>query len=235
MLFDLRGKGRRRTVRVIYASLAILMGGGLVFLGVGSDVSGGLLNAFDSNSESVDSTFADRVEKLEKRVAANPRDAAAWADLARARFQEASVGENYDQATSSYTEEGQAKLAQVEAAWDNYLGLDPAKPNADVANVMVQAFGPGGLNKLEKAVGAMEIVVDQRRPETAGLYSQLAQLAYLAGQSRKGDLSSKKAIELAPKDQKNQVKSQLETFKNQAIAQSLQDAQTNPTQTPAVP
>ena len=34
MLFDLRGKGRRRTVQVIYVSLAILMGGGLVLFGI---------------------------------------------------------------------------------------------------------------------------------------------------------------------------------------------------------
>ena len=36
----------------------------------------------------------------------------------------------------------------------------------------------------------MEIVVDTRKPPTAALYGQLAQLAYLAGQTRKGDLSS---------------------------------------------
>ena len=34
MLFDLRGRGRRRTVQVIYLSLAILMGGGLVLFGI---------------------------------------------------------------------------------------------------------------------------------------------------------------------------------------------------------
>ena len=32
MLFDLRGRGRRRTVRVIYTGLAVLMGVGLVLL-----------------------------------------------------------------------------------------------------------------------------------------------------------------------------------------------------------
>jgi hypothetical protein len=227
MLFDLRGKGRRRTVRVIYLSLALLMGGGLVFFGVGGNVSGGLLNAFDSGGGSVSNTFEKRVKRYEERVRKNPRDAAAWAELARARFQETSTGENYDQATSSFTEKGLAKLRQVEAAWDRYVALDPPKPNDDVANLMVQAFGPSGLNDLDKAVGAMEIVVE-RRPPAAALYGQLAQLAYLAGQTRKGDLSAKKAVELAPKDQKQQLKQTLESVKTQAAGKAAQGGQTTP-------
>ena len=45
MLFDLRGRGRRRTVQSIYLGLAILMGGGLVLFGIGGTSSGGLLDA----------------------------------------------------------------------------------------------------------------------------------------------------------------------------------------------
>ena len=45
MLFDLRGRGRRRTVQAVYLTLAILLGGGLVLFGVGGNVSGGLLDA----------------------------------------------------------------------------------------------------------------------------------------------------------------------------------------------
>src|ERR671933_179866 len=40
MLFDLKGK-RRRTVQATYLTLAVLMGAGLVFFGIGSSVSGG--------------------------------------------------------------------------------------------------------------------------------------------------------------------------------------------------
>ena len=47
MLFDLRSRGRRRTVQVVYLGLALLMGGGLVLFGVGTGSgNGGLLNAF---------------------------------------------------------------------------------------------------------------------------------------------------------------------------------------------
>ena len=36
MLFDLRSRGRRRTVQAVYLGLALLMGGGLVLFGVGA-------------------------------------------------------------------------------------------------------------------------------------------------------------------------------------------------------
>jgi hypothetical protein len=50
MLFDLRGSGRRTTVKVVYVTLAILMGGGLVFFGIGGDVNGGLFDAISGSS-----------------------------------------------------------------------------------------------------------------------------------------------------------------------------------------
>ena len=47
MLFDLRSRGRRRTVQAVYLGLAVLIGGGLVLFGVGAGNGlGGLLNAF---------------------------------------------------------------------------------------------------------------------------------------------------------------------------------------------
>jgi hypothetical protein len=225
MLFDLRGAGRRRTVQAIYLGLAILMGGGLVLFGVGGNVGGGLLDAVKGNGSGggTNNTFEKRVERLEKRVRVNPSDANAWVELARARYQETSTGENYDQSTSSFTQKGIQKLRGVETAWDRYLALDPKKPDADVANLMVQAFGPNGLNKPDKAVGAMEIVVDARPPSYA-LYAQLAQLAYLANQTRKGDLSAKKAVSLAPKDQREQLKQQLDEIKTQAATAGIQQS-----------
>jgi hypothetical protein len=46
MLFDLRGRHRRRAVKVLYVGLALLIGGGLILFGVGAGTGGGgLLNA----------------------------------------------------------------------------------------------------------------------------------------------------------------------------------------------
>ena len=217
MLFDLRGRGRRRTIQVIYATLALLMGGGLVFFGIGGNTSGGLFDAFQSNSGvSADETLTKRLDQLEERTATNPRDAAAWAELARVRVQTAGSGENYNQATQTFTDEGKAELRSAAAAWQRYLALDPPKPDANVANQMVRAYGPDGLANYPEAVRAMEIVIEARGDQaTPALYAQLAILAHGAKQERKSTLAQAKAVELAPKADREQVKSQIELAKNQ--------------------
>jgi hypothetical protein len=231
MLFDLRGAGRRRTVQAIYLGLAILMGGGLVLFGVGGNVGGGLLDAVKGNGSGGSSnTFEKRVQQLEKRTRLNPKDSAAWLALTRARYSETTTGDNYDQATSAFTPKGLQALRTVEQSWDSYLALNPKKPDANVANLMVQAFGPSGLNEPAKAVSAMEIVVDARKPSYA-LYAQLAQLAYAAGQTRKGDLSVAKSLALAPKDQRDQLKQQLDQIKAQSAAAAAQGATSGPAPT----
>ena len=217
MLFDLRGRGRRRTIQVIYATLALLMGGGLVFFGIGGNTSGGLFDAFQSNSGvSADETLTKRLDQLEKRTAANPRDAVAWAELTRVRVQTASTGENYNQATQTFTDKGKAELLRAASAWQRYLALDPPKPDANVANQMVRAYGPDGLADYPEAVRAMELVIEGRGDQaTPALYAQLAILAHGAKQERKSTLAQAKAVELAPKADREQVKSQIELAKNQ--------------------
>src|ERR671927_18669 len=119
ILFDLRGRGRRRTVQAIYLSLAILMGGGLVLFGIGGATSGGLVDAIQGNSGSTNAndTFQKRVDSVEKQTQANPQNSRAWAQLAGLRFQLATTGENYDQATGTYTTKGKEQLRQAAAAW----------------------------------------------------------------------------------------------------------------------
>ena len=215
MLFDLRGRGRRRTIQVIYASLALLMGGGLVFFGIGGNTSGGLFDAFQGGSStSADETLQKRLDSLEARAQRNPRDDGAWVQLARTRFAIATTGENYNQTTQAYTDKGKAQLRRASAAWQRYLALDPKTPDASVANQMVLAYGPSGLAQYAQAVQAMEIVIDQRDP-TSALYAQLAILAHGAKQTRKSDLARDKAVELAPKSQRAQVKTQIESAKGQ--------------------
>jgi hypothetical protein len=224
MLFDLRSRGRKNTVRIIYTTLALLMGGGLVLFGIGGATSGGLLDAFKGNSTSTSDIFKKRVTAAERQVRVKPQDPAAWANLARVRYQQAGTGDGYDQATSQFTKSGLKELQGVENAWTKYLSLDPKHPDDSTALLMVQALGPGGLNHYDQAVRAMEIVIQQRKP-SSGTYGQYAELAYLAGQDRKGDLAAKKAVSLAPKAQRAQVKTALDQAKTQAAQQAAQQAQ----------
>lgn len=227
MLFDLRGRGRRRTVQVIYLSLAVLMGGGLVLLGIGGNQSGGgLLDAFTNGGGSADTgIFGDRREAAEKRVQANRQDAAAWAALARARYQEASAGGGVDANTGVFTEEGKAQLRQADRAWKEHLKLDPPRVDPNVAVIMAQVYGPAGLNRADDAVSAQEVVAEDR--EDVGSYLQLAGYAYAANQTRKGDLAGDKAVELATDDQREQIKAQVQSLKSQAAQAAVQGAQEN--------
>ena len=228
MLFDLRARGRRRTVQVIYATLAVLMAGGLVFFGVGGSVGGGLFDALNSNGgSSTSDIFSKRAQSLQRQVRAHPRDAHLWAELTRARYQDATSGNGTDATTGAFTDSGRKKLAAAARAWDRYLALNPRKPDDTVAILMVGALGPAGLNRLSDATAAMEIVIGAR-PPSSGLYAQYAELAYIAGQTRKGDLASAKAVSLAPKDQRETIKSTLAAAKTQAAGQTS----TTPTTTP---
>jgi hypothetical protein len=215
MLFDLRGAGRRRTVKVVYITLAFLMGGGLVLFGIGGDVSGGLVDAITERGGGGDDG-SDRFRKQEaaalKRTKANPQDAPAWAALARARFQLAGIGENFDPAKGTFTKGGTAKLTAAGEAWERYLALEPKKPDDRVASLMVQAFG--ALNEPAKAAQAQEVITEAR--PTAATFTQLAVFAYQAGQTRKGDLAKDKALELTEPDMREALKGQLEQAKQSA-------------------
>jgi tetratricopeptide (TPR) repeat protein len=224
MLFDLRGRGRRRTVQVIYLSLAILMGGGLVLFGIGGNTSGGLFDAINGGGgggdggSSVDKVAQQRIDTYNKRLTANPRDEASWLGMATVRFQAANTGENYNATQQAYTAKGLQQLREADRAWTRYLALNPTKPDPKTANLMVQAYGQGGLKQYPKAVSALEIVMDNR-DASAGLYAQLAVLAAGANQTRKSELAEQKAIDLAPKAQRKQLKSDIDLAKSQVNVQ----------------
>ena len=230
MLFDLRGRGRRRTVQAIYLSLALLMGGGLVLFGIGSDTgAGGLFDAFSgentgggSATEAVD----NRIDNQLAKTRANPQDEAAWANLAIARFQRAGIdGITQD---GTYTDDGKRRLSLAAQAWERHLALEPKQPSVRAANLMVQAYGANGLNQLKKAVQAKQIVTDAEDPPSSNLYAQLAVLAYQAGDNRTGDLAAVRAVDLAPADDRKQLRTTLSTLKRQAAADAAQQAATTP-------
>jgi predicted Zn-dependent protease len=232
MLFDLRGRGRRRTVQGIYLMLAVLMGGGLVLFGIGGATSGGLVDAITGNnsgSGTSSSTYEKRIETAQKTTVAQPTNTKAWADLARNEYLLAGSGDNFDQDTSVYTSSGKVQLRKADTAWQHYLTLigDSGKVDSTLANLMLQAYSAAGLNNPAKAVTAIEYVLDAQ-PESAGLYSQLALYAWQANQDRKGDLAAAKAESLTAKDQRATLKSTLEAQKA-----SIESAASGTTSTPA--
>lgn len=229
MLFDLRGRGRRRTVQVVYLSLAILLGGGLVLFGIGGDVQGGLFDAFSQNDGDANEQFEDRRDDAQKRTETNPNNPAFWGELATAEFQLATSSDGFNDQTGEFSGDAREHLVAAKAAWDRHVKLAGDKVNGDVAATMRTALA--SLNDDAGAVRAQEAYIDSLGDTAgAGDFGTLAQLAYTAGQDRKGDLAAERAVELSPKDERKDVEKQLQRVKTEI---ALQSAQTSTTPAPA--
>jgi hypothetical protein len=219
MLFDLQSRGRRNAVKVIYTGLAILMGGGLLLFGIGTGTnSNGFLDLLKGNGTSQKAQVSAAQKRAERAVRLHPTVAAAWADLARQRY----AGAAYDQNQQAFTANGRIQLASAAKAWQRYLQLNPRHPDPAIARMMATAYSQVGLNQPVNAAAALEIV-SAAQPSAAN-YGALAQFAYQAGETRKGDLAASKAVALAPKTQRKLVQQQLATVKKQAVTQAVQKA-----------
>jgi uncharacterized protein HemY len=210
VLFDLKGR-RRRVVQVTYLLLAFLMGGGLVLTGIGSDAPGGLLDAIlDRNSTSSNSLVEDRIDDNEKKLEENPKDKAALKALVRDWYQLANDEANPN--TNQYSDEGKERLGNADDAWKRYLEVEKKRVDPSLAALMIQVYGPLGLNQAADAAKAAEAIT-AAQPKNAQAFLQLTQFAAQAGQKRKADLAGQRAIDLAPKNQRSTVKALVEQAK----------------------
>jgi hypothetical protein len=201
MLFDLRSRGRRSTVRVIYLGLAVLIGLGLVGFGVGGGLGGGgILSSVSENESSSSTSFSSQIKKYRKQTKQRPTDVAAWEGLIKAQLGESS---NFTQ--SGVSSKGKEIFAEVAQSWQSYLALNPPHPNATLASQMVLVYSPEGLDQPTQAEAALQILV-AARPTSPTLYAELAQYAYKAKDTHTGDLAAAKAESLAPPSQKAQYK-----------------------------
>jgi hypothetical protein len=229
MLFDLRGRGRRTTVKVTYIGLAVLMGGSLIFLGVGTLGGGGFLNAVGNNEGSGSASFSSQIKKYEKLTRQQPSNLSAWESLTKAQLHEAS-GEAYVTHAGAVTSKGRELYTQIASSWNRYIALKPAHPNPELAQQMVSVFGEEGLNQPSEAVKVLQLVV-AARPESASLFASLAEYAYRAHNVSLGDLASEKAVSLAPAAQRPRLKNELAELKkhpnpNEALTATASNGKT---------
>ena len=211
MLFDLRGRGRRTTVRIVYIGLAVLIGVGLVGFGVGGGFGGGgILNSASNNEGSGGASFASKIEKYEKITQKQPNNASAWENLAKNLLHEAGNEGNLT-STGALTSKGRELYRRASQAWLSYLALNPHPPNSELAQLVYRIYGEEALNEPAKAVQALNIVVAKR--ENASFYAQLAEYAYKAHNSGLGDLAAAKAVKLAPASERTRLKTELAEVK----------------------
>ncbi|MGH2896032.1 MAG: hypothetical protein ACRDPM_22565 [Solirubrobacteraceae bacterium] len=215
MLFDLRSRGRRRTVRAVYLGLAVLMGGGLVLFGVGTGSGiGGLLNAFTGSGSNNQGSIISSAEKTAlKQTQKNPSDPAAWGALETARYQNASSS-GFDTATNTYTEAGKKELAKATDAWQKYVALAKSPAN-NLAIFAGNAYAT--LGQYASAASAWEAATEAD-PSAVKSFECLAMTAYAAQQTRKGDLAAAKAVSLVPKASRKALTSQIDLAKTQPAA-----------------
>lgn len=201
MLFDLQGP-RKTFVKVIYLGLAILLAGGLVLFGIGSDVNGGLADLFGGGTSG---QLEKQVEDAEKKVEAQPKNPEALAALLGARYTLAVAEDNFNPETSEFSEEGKSQLDLAKQEWADYLKLTNNKPEQTAANYAVQVFL--GLQDAKGAMQAQEKIT-QQEPNAAN-YLALFLYASYAGDSLVQTGAKQKARELADKDQIDEINQQI--------------------------
>jgi hypothetical protein len=222
MLFDLQGK-RRRVVQATYLMLALLMGGGLVFFGIGGDVSGGLFDAFSERGGgggNGNSVIEERVESNEKKLQTNPRSEAVRKALVRDYYQLATA--QTTDSSGGFPDEAKDELRSAAANWKAYLALQPKEVDASLAGVAVQIYDPSALNSPKAAQEAARLIAEAQNDSAS--YLRLVGYAALAGDNRTADLAGQKAVDLAPKAQRKEVEAQVEQLKKPQTAQTAQGA-----------
>ncbi len=208
MLFDLQGP-RKTAVKVIYLGLAILMAGGLVLFGIGSNVQGGFADVFGSSSSA--SQARDNVKKYAEQTQADPKNKTSLQNLIAARYTLAADEENYNKEKNTFTEEGTQQLKLLGDDWETYLKLTDNKPSLATANYAVSAYL--GLNDAKGATKAQQILTEDQ--PTATNYLALMLYASYAGDTLIASGAEVKAREVATPDEKEEVAAQIKEIKSQ--------------------
>jgi hypothetical protein len=212
MLFDLRGRGRRRTVQGVYLGLAVLLGAGLILFGVGTGIGGGgLLNGVSSSNSGSNQSqvIKSDVDSSLKAEQADPTSASAMGSLIEARWVAASSTAGFDASTKTFTAAGKRQLQLLTQNWQQYLQLTKS-PDVGISSLVARVYSLDG--QYGNAASAWD-TASISSPGDPSAYECLTINAYAAGQSRKGDLAMTKALSLVPKASKTQIQQILQGAK----------------------
>ncbi len=217
MLFDLRSRGRRRTVQVVYIGLAILIGAGLVLFGVGTGSSGGGLFGGltgSGSSNSGNAAVTSQIKSALARTKKTPSSASAWASLVNAR-QSAANSVGYDSTTSTYTSSGKQQLRLLTDAYARYAKLVKT-PSVNTVTLAAQAYA--GLAQYSNAANSYQALL-QLQPTDLKATECVSLLSYAAGNDRVGQLAENKALaslpKSTPKATRKEITSELVSAKTQ--------------------
>lgn len=226
MLFDIRGR-RKNVVRVVYAVLALLMGGSL-FLTVGPFSIGELFNS-GGGTGSATKVFDEQAERIERRLANDPKDEALLLALTRARISagNAQVEDGAAEGSQALSSEAREDYDGAVEAWNRYLKQAGDEPNPTAAQLVAGTFfklaesGSSSFEELESNVGiaaAAQRIAAEQRPNTGSL-SALAIYEFFDGNFAAGDKAVKQTVASVPtKAEAKNVEKQLAEFRQRAKA-----------------
>lgn len=221
MLFDIRGR-RKNVIRVVYATLALLMGASL-FVAVGpfnlAELVGG------NGATGADKVFDEQAERIEGRLAEDPTDEAQLLALTRAKISAGNAKREVDPETGlgAATPEARQDFAAAQVAWNRYL-KHAEEPNPAAAQLVAGTFfslaeTSTSLDEIEANVVAAaraQRIAAEARPN-ANTLSSLAIYEYFAGNFAAGDsAAARAAAEVPSKGEAKGVEKQLATYRKRA-------------------
>jgi hypothetical protein len=213
LVFDTRGK-RKHVVRVVYAILALLMGGSL-FLVVGPVNIGELFGSSSSSSTSTQ-LFDEQAERIEGRLAKSPEDEQLLLALTRARINAGNSQIERSSETEAFEAGGEA--------WESYL-KQAKEPSATAAQLVAGTFfqlaesGSTSLNEVqenvERAAKAQRVAAQQQ--PSLGSLSNLVIYEYFAGNFAAGDKAMRQTVQkTSSKAEAKSVEEQLTEYRKRA-------------------
>ncbi|HMJ71824.1 MAG TPA: hypothetical protein VK471_00515 [Solirubrobacterales bacterium] len=222
LVFDTRGK-RKHVVRVVYAILALLMGGSL-FLVVGP-VNIGELFGNSSSSSSASKLFEEQAERIEGRLVKDPNNEQLLLQLTRARINggNSQIEVVSETEVPTVTPEARKDFEAGSEAWSRYL-KQAKEPSATAAQLVAGTFfrlAESSTSVLEaeenvaKATKAQKVAAEQS--PSLGSLSTLAIYQYFNGEFAGGDKTTKQAAaKSSSKTEAKNVEKQLAQYREQS-------------------
>jgi hypothetical protein len=233
MLFDTSGR-RKRVIQVVYALLALLMGGSL-FLVIGPFNLGELVGS-STSSGSASEVFEEQVERVEGRLAKDPDNEQMLLTLMRAEINSgnAKVEPVAEGETATIPPEARTDFAAASETWKRYLKAVGDDPNPSAALLVAGTFfrvAESGASSLSEIRGNVKLAAEAQRiaaeaqPNVGTLRSTLAIYEFFNGNFAEGDrLTKQVTAEASSKQEAKAIEAQLDEYRKSA-KQYLQGVQ----------
>ena len=223
MLFDIRGRGRKTSIRVVYACLALLMGASL-FVAVGPF---NLAEFFgNGGTTSAAQITEEQAERIEKRLRKNPQDEQLMLSLIRTRIGAARAlsQENPTTGTPEPTPESIEQYEAAQEVWLRYFKQAGKEANATTASLVASTYFTvaekgESLGDIEEGISNAATAQQVAAEATPNLntLSTLAIFQYFNGEFAAGDKTAEKAAkETTSKSQAKSVEKQMAGFRKRA-------------------